>query len=157
MIDIAGLLTVDRIRCHADVGSKKRALETLAEIFADSTPNYGEQQIFDALVGRERLGSTGLGHGIALPHGRVNALEQPLCAVLTVQTGVDFDSPDGQPVDIMFALMMPENCNEQHLQILAGLAEMFSDPGLRERLRGSDGADQLLEIITSWQTQASSA
>jgi PTS system nitrogen regulatory IIA component len=157
MIDIARLLTVERIRCHVDVGSKKRALETLAGIFAANAPGFSDQQVFDALIGRERLGSTGLGHGIALPHGRVETLENPLCAVLTLNTGVDFDAPDGELVDILFALMMPANSNEQHLQILAGVAEMFSDPGLREKLRSTQESDQLLDTITGWQAQHSAS
>jgi len=151
MIDIAELLTVERISCNADIASKKRAFERLAEILAAGGAAYDEREIFDALNGRERLGSTGLGHGVALPHGRMEALQQPLAAVLTLASGVDFDAPDDQPVSLLFGLLMPQDCNEQHLQILATLAGMFSDTALRERLQQCVDADALLGAIAEWQ------
>ncbi len=155
MIDIAELLTVERICCNADVASKKRAFERLAEILAASdVAVHDEREIFDALNGRERLGSTGLGHGVALPHGRMPGLQQPLAAVLTLTAGIDFDAPDDQPVDLLFGLLMPEDCNEQHLQILAALAGMFSDAALRERLQQCTDARALLAAIADWQAGA---
>lgn len=157
MIDLAELLTVERIHCNAELSSKKRAFESLAEIIAGSDAECGEQEIFDALNGRERLGSTGLGHGIALPHGRIKGLQQPLAAVLTLQQGIDFDAPDDEPVNLLFGLIMPEDCNEQHLQILASLASMFSDTALRAQLRDCSDNAQLLGHIVNWQTHTSSA
>ena len=120
-------------------------------------PGILGQAVFDALLKRERLGSTGLGSGIALPHGRVPALQSPLVAVVTLRTGIDFDALDGRPIDIVFALAVPENCEDQHLQILAGIAEMCSDSGLREALRRADSSVEVQRLLNGWRHCAESA
>jgi PTS system nitrogen regulatory IIA component len=147
---LENLLTVDRVLCKAQVGSKKRVLELLAKLLAGAEPGLSELQIFDGLLGRERLGSTGLGHSMGLPHGRMSGLSQPAGAFVTLESGVDFDAPDRAPVDMLFGLLVPENCNDDHLQILAGLAEMFSDPELRQHLREETDRKELFYRLVHW-------
>lgn len=146
----ANLLQPERIRCQESVRSKKRALEVLATLLADSVDNMSANEIFEALNQRERLGSTGLGHGMALPHGRVDGLRQPIAACLTLAEAVDFDAPDRQRVDVLYALLVPRECSREHLQILAALAEMFNDAGLREDLRQQTDAGELVDLLAQW-------
>ena len=157
MIDITSYLHPDRILCKLECSSKKKTLETMSELLAHSLQENARQTIFEALLKRERLGSTGLGKGIALPHGRIEALQSPLAAVATLQCGIDFDALDSTPVDIVFALAMPENCNDQHLQILAGLAEMFSDPDFCNALRDAKSSTEIHALLVNWQGHAESA
>ena len=157
MIDINSYLHPDRILCRQASSSKKKTLETVSDLLAHPLQEDAGQAIFEALLKRERLGSTALGKGIALPHGRIEALRSPLACVATLQSGVDFDAPDGMPVDIVFALAMPENCNDQHLQILASLAAMFSDSNFCNALRNAKSATEIHALLVNWQEQAKSA
>lgn len=150
MTNAADLLTAERVRCKEPAGSKKRALELGASLLADAVPGMSRLDIFDALNTRERLGSTGLGHGMALPHGRVAGLEAPIAACVTLAEPIDFDAPDRQRVDVLFVLLVPRDCSSEHLQILAGLAEMFNDPALRDALRAQTEPDALIECLRSW-------
>jgi PTS system nitrogen regulatory IIA component len=136
-----------RIACKQTCSSKKRSLELLSQLLADSTPDLTEGEIIDSLVARERLGSTGLGKGVALPHGRINGLTKPLGALITLESGIDFDSIDNQPVDLLFALLVPEESTEEHLQILARLASLFSLPGLCQQIRSSPDGDSCHDIL----------
>lgn len=150
MESIEALLAPDRVVCNASCGSKKRALELLSALLAKAGGGLSEREIFESLLGRERLGSTGLGHGIAIPHGRVAGIEHATGAFLTLDSGIDFDSPDGEPVSMLFSLLVPEACSEDHLKILATLAEMFSDAELRNRLREQSTDQSLLDALLSW-------
>ncbi len=97
-----------------------------------------EMDILDALVSRERLGSTALGQGIAVPHGRLTELERPVAAMITLANGIEFDAPDEEPVDIIFALLVPEDSTDEHLRILSAMAEKFSDESITSTLRQCD-------------------
>lgn len=145
-MDLTDLLEPERIHCHVALQSKKRAMQTVAELLATAIDNeeLSERNVLDALIARERLGSTGLGHGVALPHSRLAGVEKPIAAMLTLETGVDFDAADNTAVDIVCGLLVPEDCNEEHLQILASLARRFNDDALRERIRRCDSGDALL-------------
>jgi len=143
-------ITVERTRSHLDIGSKKRVLQQLGELLASGAPGLDAEEVFDHLLERERLGSTGLGHGIALPHARAAQVDQAVGAFVQLKQGVDFDAMDDQPVDLAFGLLVPQDATEEHLQLLAGLAAMFSDPALCEQLRDSDSAEGLLQRIESW-------
>lgn len=134
-MQIADILTADRVLLDVDAGSKKRVLEILSEILAGAESTLSARDVFDRILARERLGSTGLGHGVGLPHGRIPHLDRTIGAFLKVRDGVDFDAPDGQPVDLVFGLVVPEECTEEHLQILSQLAGTFSVDELREALR----------------------
>lgn len=141
------LIVEARIRARVEVASKKRLLESLAELLAPAGTQRPPAQICDLLNERERLGSTGLGEGIALPHARVAGIEDAVGAFVQLSQAVSFDAPDDRPVDLAFGLLVPEDANEAHLSLLAGLAERFSDPQLRKALRGTDKPAQLLALL----------
>ena len=143
------LLHPARIACQQDSSSKKRSLEMLSTLLAGAVPDYTEAEIFDSLVTRERLGSTGLGNGVALPHARLRSLKQPIAALVTLRQGVDFDAIDRQPVDLLYALLVPENSTDEHLKILAQLAGLFSNPDLCSRLRSCDDSNQCFQLINN--------
>lgn len=147
MIDTAELIVPDRVRCNEPVQSKKRALELGASLLADAVPGMSRMDIFEALNSRERLGSTGLGHGVALPHARIAGTNRAVAACLTLAEPIDFDAPDRERVDILFILLVPRECSEQHLQILAELAETFSDADLREKVRADTDPETLVQHL----------
>jgi len=152
-MQISALLSPSRVACHQDSSSKKRSLELLSQLLSSSLPAYSEGELFDSLISRERLGSTGLGHGVALPHGRISGLEAPIAAFMSLPTGVDYDAIDSQPVDLLFALLVPAESTDEHLQILARLAAMFSDADLCGELRACASSEQCLELIHHWDTE----
>ncbi len=145
---IAEFISPERVVIRQQVGSKKRALELVSGLIAAAQPSLVETEIFDCLVARERLGSTGIGHGIAIPHGRLKAIDRPIGAFAVLEKGVDFDAMDGEAVDMVCALVVPAESTEEHLQILASLAALFSDAGLRERLRRAASAEELYTLLT---------
>jgi PTS system nitrogen regulatory IIA component len=149
-MNITDLITAQRVACKDEVSSKKRLLELLGELIASGQTDFTVREIFDSLNGRERLGSTGLGHGVALPHGRLNQSRHAIGAFVKLNHGVDFDAIDKQPVDLVFALLVPEHFTDEHLKILAYLAEMFSDRAFCDRLRNTDSDQALFEQLTSW-------
>ncbi|WP_019626935.1 PTS sugar transporter subunit IIA [Thioalkalivibrio sp. ALJT] len=136
-MSIAELITAERIRLEPECSSQKRALETLAALLASGgdTAEPGSGAIFEALSAREKLGSTGLGHGVAIPHGRLAGLDAPRVAVLRLDRGVDFDAIDHEPVDILIALLVPEDATSDHLELLAQLARGLSRPDTIATLR----------------------
>ena len=156
-MNITDLLMPDRVSCRDDLGSKKRLLEYVSELLAGSSPELTQNEIFDALINREKLGSTGLGKGVAIPHGRMASLERPVCAFVKLATPVDFDATDGQPVDLVFALLVPENSTEEHLQVLSTIAEIFSNQGISMALRQCDTDSCLLEQLCQWEARQISA
>jgi len=147
MLDFSQLLDISRISHNQEISNKKRALEALAGLLAPFSEEHSHMDILDALSARERLGSTGLGHGIALPHGRMQDLEQPLAAIITLNKGIDFEAADEQKVDILFALIMPENANDEHLQTLATLAKLFINEDFRQSLRETHEASAILNLF----------
>lgn len=147
---ITELLHPSRIACRQSSSSKKRSLDTLSRLLADATTNFTEGEIFDSLVCRERLGSTGLGNGVALPHGRIPGLRTAMAALIILDQGVDFDAIDHKPVDLLFALLVPEASTDEHLRILANVAQMFSNPDLCASLRASENSDQCYKLISNW-------
>ncbi len=124
--------------------------------FDDDDDDDGvDMDVMDALAARERLGCTGMGHGIAIPHGRVDFITEPLGALVTLDQPVDFDAPDEQPVDVVFGLLMPEDQTEEHLKVLASLAKFFNSPENRAAVRLSRSAEELIEIIATAESQDS--
>ncbi len=156
-MNITSLLSPDRVVRRDDIGSKKRLLELLAELLGSSSQQLPQQEIFDSLINREKLGSTGLGKGVALPHGRLAALQEPVCAFIRVEPPIDFDATDGQPVDLVFSLLVPENSTEEHLQVLSTIAEIFSDPDICIALRQCQSDKCLLDLLTQWDNRRISA
>ena len=153
-MNINHLITPERVKCLSGIGSKKRALMSLSELLGQDADGIDPMDIFDQLVERERLGSTGLGHGVALPHGRLNLQnskqETSIGCFVKLDQGVDFDSPDNQPADLLFALLVPEHCTEEHLQILAALAGMFSDSAFCNELRNCSSDEELYAHLSGW-------
>lgn len=146
-MQVGEILTPDRVVCNLDSHSKKAALERLANLLARSSPDLSESDVFSCLLERERLGSTGLGHGIALPHGRIRNGGRTLGAFVRLRSGIDYDAIDQQPVDLLFALLVPEESTEEHLQILAKLAETFSDHTLLEKLRVEPSSENIFKLL----------
>ncbi len=147
---IAEFIPEERIACAVKAASKKRVLEVLSALLATASPRLEEREIFDRLMARERLGSTGLGHGVAIPHSRMAGLERELGALVRLVEPVDFDAADEQKVDLLVALLVPDQSTREHLEILAQLAEMLRDPTFRERLRRSDSPEAVHRLLEDW-------
>ena len=133
-------------------GSKKRALERVSEMIAAHISSLSQGEIFDSLLGRERLGSTGMGHGVAIPHGRIKGIDKAIGAFIRLEQPVDFDAIDRQPVDLLFFLLVPEHYTDEHLQILSTLAEMFSDEPFCATLREAADDTSLYRLIIDWRS-----
>ena len=140
-------LTENTVATGVEVQSKKRLLEFIAELFAEQNSQTQANDIFERLIERERLGSTGLGKGIALPHARIDGLDQASAVFVKLQESIDFDAIDNQPVDLVIALLVPNDANDEHLKILAGLAQFFSDDDNCALLRKTDDQALLAEIL----------
>lgn len=145
------LLAPPRVIAGASVTSKKRLLELLSGLLSESAGADIERRVFDSLCGREKLGSTGLGHGVAIPHGRTSALPAAAGAFVRLSEPIDFGALDGKPVDLVFALAVPEHFNNQHLLLLSQLAEMFSDAAFCQRLRAAPDSMALFALLSDWQ------
>jgi PTS system nitrogen regulatory IIA component len=144
-MDIKTLISPKRTLCAVEGGSKKRALELLANTIAQDVPGIEAEDLFRRLIARERLGSTGIGHGIAIPHCRVEKCTGTIGALLTLSEAVDFDAIDSQPVDILFAMLVPEEAHDEHLQNLAALAGALSNADFREKLRSATNDQELYQ------------
>lgn len=144
-MDIQALISPKRTLCGVESGSKKRALELLASTIAQDVPSIDADDLFRRLIARERLGSTGIGHGIAIPHCRVEHCEGTIGALITLADPIDFDAIDAQPVDILFAMLVPEESHEDHLQNLAALAGALSNADYRSRLRNARSDQELYQ------------
>lgn len=144
-MQIQNLITPGRTLCGVEGGSKKRALELLANAIAQDVPGIEADELFRRLIGRERLGSTGIGHGIAIPHCRIANCNSTIGALLTLADPIDFDAIDSQPVDILFAMLVPEDAHDEHLQTLAALAGALNNADYRQLLRTADSDAALFQ------------
>mgnify|MGYP000386211004 CR=1 FL=1 len=142
-MQIETILAPRRTFCGIEGGSKKRLLETVANHIAADYPNLDADDLFRSLIARERLGSTGFGHGIAIPHCRLENCTGTIGALVKLAEPIDFDAIDGEPVDIIFALLVPLESHDDHLQTLATLAGAFGDADYRQRLRRADSDTDL--------------
>ncbi len=147
MQGILDLLRPDRLLLQQQVNSKKRALEILGTILAEGLETAGPRTLLDLLTARERLGSTGLGGGVAIPHCRVPNETHSAAAILTLTQGVDFNAVDGQPVDVFVALAVPSEAEDTHLQYLKGLAEILDSPEHLGALRNAREGAPLLAAL----------
>lgn len=143
---IVKLLPEAHVLLDLQAGSKKRAFEQAGFVFENSL-GIAQTAVFDSLFARERLGSTGLGQGIAIPHGRIKGLKQASAAFLRLQQPIPFDAPDGRPVSLMFVLLVPEQATEEHLQILSEVAGRFSDPSFRDALFAAPDAASVIALF----------
>jgi len=142
---ISQILTLERTQLGAQCTSKKRVLEHISSFLADNIDDSQADEIYTRLIAREKLGSTGIGEGIAIPHSRLQECEGTLGALFVLDEAVDFDSIDRKPVDIVFVLLVPEEATEQHLQTLSMLAQKFNDEGFRDQLRQATSNEDLYQ------------
>jgi PTS system nitrogen regulatory IIA component len=143
------LLTPERTACQVPGLSKKRLFETLARIISEDQLSLTYEEVFTQLINREKLGSTGLGQGIAIPHSRIGNCTHPIGTLLTLAEPIDFDAPDVKPVDMVFALLVPEEATQQHLDTLAQIARLFSQADYCRALRAATDIEQLFDVATS--------
>lgn len=148
---LASILPPAQVLVGVDATSKKRAFEEAGLLF-ENLHGLSRALVTDSLFARERLGSTGLGHGVAIPHGRIKGLKAPMAALFQLGTPIGFDAPDEQPVNLLIFLLVPEAATQKHLEILSEIAELLSDAPLREKMRSSTDAKQLHHVIASWQS-----
>jgi nitrogen PTS system EIIA component len=146
---ISPLLKTANVLADFETSSKKRLFEQAGQMLLTSY-SVPAAEVFESLFSREKLGSTALGYGIAIPHGRIKQLKETACAFIRLKTPTDFDAPDNQPVDLVFVLLAPAAATDLHLQILGELAAMFSDADFRARLRSAPDATELHRLITEW-------
>ena len=145
---ISALLSPQRIFLDTEISSKKKLLQLIANIVADQT-QLAESLIYSNLLNRERLGSTGLGHGFAVPHARLENLDKTIGCLFRLKEPVNFEAPDNQPVDLVFTIIIPQEATEEHLMILSSLARIFSQTDVCEAIRGATSKDEIAQIIKS--------
>ncbi|MBL0122718.1 MAG: PTS sugar transporter subunit IIA [Betaproteobacteria bacterium] len=150
---ISKSLSVSRVALDMDITSKKRLFEQIGLMFENEN-RISRASVFDALFAREKLGSTGLGVGIAIPHGRIKQLRDTVAVFVRAKEGIPFDSPDDQPVRLVYAMLVPEHATEQHLNMLSELSQMFSDPELRESLLAATDPAVVYKLLTEWSPYA---
>jgi nitrogen PTS system EIIA component len=146
---ISKILPLNNIVLDHDSTSKKRVFERAGILFENEL-QIARSQVFESLFAREKLGSTGLGHGVAIPHGRVKGLRDATAAFFKVDSPIAFDAPDGQPVNLIFILLVPERATDLHLQILGELAHMFSDKSFREKLLATEDSASIHSLFVDW-------
>ncbi len=145
---LAEILSGGRVAVGATVTSKKRALEEIAKLLAQGAPSVSQADILSSLASREKLGSTGLGHGVAIPHGRIGGISTSVGAFVRLKHPVDYETHDGQPVDLIFGLLVPQHATGEHLQHLAAIAEKFSDDAFCSQVREARDDAALLGLLT---------
>lgn len=148
---LSSILPVAQVLVGVEATSKKRAFEEAGLLF-ENLHGLSRALVTDSLFARERLGSTGLGHGVAIPHGRIKGLKAPMAAVFQLAQPIGFDAPDEQPVNLLIFLLVPEAATQKHLEILSEIAELLSDTALRESIKSSTVQDDLHQLIARWQS-----
>jgi len=148
---LAALLPQPHVLAQVDVTSKKRAFEEAGLLF-ESLHGLSRALVTDSLFSRERLGSTGLGHGVAIPHGRIKGLKSPMAAAFQLLKPIGFDAPDEQAVTLLIFLLVPETATQKHLEILSEIAELLSDSAMRQRLSTTTDAVELHGLLTGWRS-----
>jgi len=149
------ILPPENVALDLDVSSKKRAFEQAGLLFENNC-GIARSIVSDNLFARERMGSTGLGHGVAVPHGRIKGLKTPLAAFVRLAEPIPFESPDGEPVNLLVFLLIPDHVTQQHLEILSEIAEMFSDEAFRAVLATAPDAAAVHARIITWQSSMQS-
>ncbi len=148
---VSDLLSPERVLPRVRISSKKKLLELVSEALVQNDESLNSREVFKSLCARENLGSTGLGNGVAIPHGRVNGSSAVQAVFVRLSKPLAFDAIDGEPVDLLFALAVPENCTSDHLKLLAQIAERFTDEELLKKLRSAEDANELIDLLSSKQ------
>ncbi|AWK80926.1 TPA: PTS IIA-like nitrogen regulatory protein PtsN [Photobacterium damselae] len=146
-MQLSNVLSIDCTKSAVSCSSKKRALEIISEIAAEHL-DQNPQPLFDCMLNREKMGTTGIGNGIAIPHGRINNSDKAIAVFIQSQEPIEFDAIDNQPVDLLFALLVPENQCSEHLKTLSAIAEKLSDKQLCKQLRCAQSDEELYQLIT---------
>ena len=147
MIRLETILTPGRSLVNVPGGSKKRALEQIANLISSQVPELEMQDVFEALIAREKLGSTGFGNGIAIPHCRLEGCDTPVSALLHLEKPIDFDAIDGAPVDLLFVLLVPQAATDAHLELLRQIASMLDRKEVRDKLRSAGSNEALYQVV----------
>jgi len=147
MIRLESILTPGRSLVNVPGGSKKRVLEQIANLIGQEVPELDTQDVFKSLIDREKLGSTGFGNGIAIPHCRLKGCTSPISALLHLDAPIDFDAIDGAPVDLLFVLLVPEAATDAHLELLRQIASMLDRKDVRDRLRAATSSTALYQVV----------
>ena len=153
MIRLENILTPGRSLVNVPGGSKKRVLEQIANLVARELPDLDGQDIFESLIAREKLGSTGFGNGIAIPHCRLKGCETPVSALLHLEAPIDFDAIDGAPVDLLFVLLVPQAATDAHLELLRQIASMLDRKEVRDKLRSASSNEALYQVVLAEQIE----
>ncbi|MDG9882054.1 PTS IIA-like nitrogen regulatory protein PtsN [Pseudomonas putida CSV86] len=154
MIRLESILTPGRSLVNVPGGSKKRVLEQIANLIGTDVPGLDRQEVFESLIAREKLGSTGFGNGIAIPHCRLKGCASPVSALLHLDAPIDFDAIDGAPVDLLFVLLVPEAATDAHLELLRQIASMLDRKEIRDRLRAADSSTALYQVVLDGQNES---
>ncbi|MBA1427629.1 PTS IIA-like nitrogen regulatory protein PtsN [Pseudomonas orientalis] len=152
MIQLETILTPGRSLVNVPGGSKKKALEQIANLISSQVPELEMQDVFEALIAREKLGSTGFGNGIAIPHCRLKGCETPVSALLHLDHPIDFDAIDGAPVDLLFVLLVPQAATDAHLELLRQIASMLDRKEVRDKLRSASSNEALYQVVLDEQS-----
>lgn len=145
---LARFIDRSRVRTAVHVSSKKRLIEEVADLLSSYSPELDRDTVFQILNQRERLGSTGIGDGFAIPHGRINGIDQPIICAMLLDQGLDFDAIDNRPVRCVVGLLVPADANQTHLQILARLARAFSQPEIQQRIMACEDDESFFDAVT---------
>ena len=141
------ILTLDCTLCAVPASSKKRIFDTICETAAKHITELNQHELLESLMKREQMGSTGIGNGIAIPHGRLSETNHVVAVLLTTQEPIGFDAIDNRPVDIFVALFVPENACKDHLSTLQSIAQLFSDKQTSKQVRKASNSDELFKIV----------
>jgi len=147
MIRLENILTPGRSFVNVPGGSKKSVLEEIARLITQDIPILDNRTVFESLIAREKLGSTGFGNGIAIPHCRMKGCIDPVSAVFHLEKPIDFDAIDGAPVDLLFVLLVPEAATDAHLELLRQIAGMLDDADTRKKLRSATSSELLYQVV----------
>ncbi|WP_454839089.1 PTS IIA-like nitrogen regulatory protein PtsN [Pseudomonas hormoni] len=153
MIRLESILTPGRSLVNVPGGSKKKALEQIANLIHKEVLDLEMQDVFEALIAREKLGSTGFGNGIAIPHCRLKGCTSPISALMHLDAPIDFDAIDGAPVDLLFVLLVPEAATDAHLELLRQIASMLDRKEVRDRLRSAPSNEALYQVVLDEQNR----
>lgn len=146
-MNFSPLIKINQIQLNNSASSKKKVLETISHIVNDNYPEFSTHKVFETLINRERLGSTGIGHGVALPHGRLSECTETIGIFISLSNGVDYDAIDKEPVKLLFALLVPDHSTQEHLEILAKLAEFFHHEENRQLLNNATSCESVYNIL----------
>ena len=156
-MQLEDIIKPNSVLCNAHARSKKHSIEILSELLGGLTPEFAAEDIFERLVQRERLGCTSLNAGVAFPHSRIEGLEESCAAMIKLSEPVDFDAPDGEPVDVIFGMLVPKELDESHHADVRGIAELLSNEDLRVRLRAAKSSKELYQSLLDGRSAGASA